>query len=403
LRQALKRNTDCHWTGRYFDKKPVKNFLQELELNSYTAVIADYDSAVIHPAATAFLINKTLTGNKIRSVKKYASIIKSLINEISFDPNLSSFDDLSDSDMSNYLELVLMGDRGNVPTTINQVETTLSDFFSFMKDQGFARHGDRFTFYKTQEAEIKIAKAKGRQNSHDPFKLSERYIPKAEFENLLKHASAKSPYFRDRNEIILRLGYEAGMRAHEITSFNNLSLMEIEASIKKAERRNLNEIEIDVIGKGNKLRSVVIEPDLRRKIEAFIRSYRSRLNGQLICSSNGEELNDQYATTIFNRAKKRLVKYADIDSADRWDSNDGWTFHALRHSFATNLAIRIENAEAKLGRSYLMDRLGHNRPQTTVIYLHFAAAILGKLKEHDSYEEEMRRKAFYYDKEEFSG
>ncbi|WP_206835410.1 pilus assembly protein [Marinobacterium iners] len=37
LRQALKRNTDCHWTGRYFDKKPVKNFLQELELNSYTS------------------------------------------------------------------------------------------------------------------------------------------------------------------------------------------------------------------------------------------------------------------------------------------------------------------------------------------------------------------------------
>jgi hypothetical protein len=38
LRQALKRNTDCHWTGRYFDKKPVKNFLQELELNSYDQV-----------------------------------------------------------------------------------------------------------------------------------------------------------------------------------------------------------------------------------------------------------------------------------------------------------------------------------------------------------------------------
>jgi multidrug efflux pump subunit AcrA (membrane-fusion protein) len=38
LRQALKRNADCHWSGRDFDKNPVKNFLQEFELNSYAYV-----------------------------------------------------------------------------------------------------------------------------------------------------------------------------------------------------------------------------------------------------------------------------------------------------------------------------------------------------------------------------
>lgn len=366
-----------------------------------TAVIADSVLSVIHPAATAYLINKSLTGSKIKSVKKYASIIKSLINEIYFDPNLSSFDDLSDADMSNYLELVLMGDRGNTAVTINQVEVTLSNFFSFMKTQGFTEYGDRFTYYKSQESEIKLAKARGRKKSHDPFNLSERYIPKAQFEILLKHATGKSAYIRDRNEIILRLGYEVGMRAFEITSFNNMSLMEVEASLKESERRNLNEIEIDVIGKGIKLRSVVIEPDLRRKIEAFIERYRLRLNGYLICSSNGEELNDQYASAIFSRAKQRIIKFADLRHADRWAANINWTFHSLRHSYATNLGIRIESGEAKLGRSYLMDRLGHNHSQTTVIYLHFAAALLGRLKECDSYENEIRKKLFIYDKQEF--
>lgn len=366
-----------------------------------TVVIADVDSAIVHAAGTAYLLNKSLRGAAINSVKKYASIIKSLINEIAFDPNLTSFDDLSDSDMSNYLELVLMKDRVNVATTVDQVETILSDFFKFLKEQGFSEKGDRFTFHKSRAAELRMAKSKGRQNSHDPYKLSERYIPEEQFKLLLRYTKGKTSYIKDRNELMLRLSYEVGLRAFEVTSFNNLSVLEVEVALKNAELRNLNEIEIDILGKGNKLRTVVIEPALRRKIENFIRNYKHRINGQLICSINGQDLNAQYASTVFRRSKKELIKYADLRDADRWDGNERWTEHALRHSYATNLAIRIESGEAKLGRSYLMDRLGHNHPQTTVTYLHFAAAMLGKLKEQDKYEEEMRKKVFRIDEEEF--
>ncbi len=367
-----------------------------------TTVIADAESARIHPGASAYLLNKTLSNASPKSVKKYASIIKSLMNEIAFDPNLSDLDDLSDTDMSNYIELVLMKDRNNKAGTVDQAETTLSNFFRFLADQGFTQKGDRFTFYKSLETQIKLAKSQGRNSSHDPFRLSERYMPERQFKLLLSYATGKSSYIKDRNEIILRLSYESGLRAFEITSFNNFSLLEIAAAIKNSDRRNLNEIELNIIGKGNKLRSIVIEPALRRKIEGFIRRYKHVLNGHLICGKNGKELNQQYASTIFRRARKKLILKAKLEDADRWEKNIGWTGHALRHSYATNLAIRIESGEEKLGRSYLMDRLGHNYPKTTVIYLHFACALLGKLRERDQYEEEMRARVFKYDHEEFA-
>lgn len=367
-----------------------------------TTVIADAETAVLHAPASSYLLSLSLARKSENTIQKYASQIKSLINEMAFDPNITSFDDITDVIMSNYLELVLMGERENTASTIDQVETTLTGFFEFLKDQGFAEKGHRFTFALSQEAELIRAKTRGRQNSHDPYKLSERYIPESQFDLFLKYVDGKTSYIKDRNEIMMRLAYETGCRCHEVTSFNNFSLVEVEAAINKSNSNNLNETYLNITGKGKKLRKICIEPALRRKIEEFIRRYKTCFNGQLICSTDNKQLNSQYASTIFERAKNKLIKGAPLKDADRWQSNTGWTYHAFRHSFATNLGLRIESGKEKLGRSFLMDRLGHRHPQTTVIYLHFAAGLLGRLRETDKYEEEMRKKLFIYDREEFS-
>jgi site-specific recombinase XerD len=367
-----------------------------------TTVIADAMTHALHGAASSYLLSLALARKSDNTIRKYASHIKSLINEMANDPDISGFDDVTDVMMSVYLESVLMDERKNTASTIIQVQQTLTGFFEYLKDQGFAQKEHRFTYALTMEAELKLAKTKGSQNSHDPFKLSERYIPQNQFDLFMKYVDGKTPYIKDRNEIMMRLAYEAGCRRHEITWFKNFSLLEIEAAIKKSERDNLNEIYLNIFGKGRKMRKICIEPQLRRKIEEFIRRYKHLLNGQLICSASGQELTNEYAARIFIRAKKKLIKEASLEDADRWESNTGWTFHALRHSYATNLGLRIESGEAKLGRSYLMDRLGHNHPQTTLIYLHFAAALLGRLREADKYESEMRAKSFVYDREEFA-
>jgi site-specific recombinase XerD len=389
--------------GQVFRQKTVQfhRGAQRIE----TTVIANRKTDSLQVAASAYLLSKSLSGAKIKTVEKYASLILSLIEEIEFDPELNSFDDLTDTDMSNYLELVLMKDRGNSGSTINQHKIVLSEFFQFLYDQGFAELGDRFTYHLSSYAELKLAKAKGRQNSHDPYRLSERFIPENQFHLLLSFDKSKNSYIKERNEIVLRLGYEAGLRAHEVTTFENLAVGEIEAAISRAKHHKRNEVELNVFGKGKnagKVRTIVIEPFLRRKIESFISRYRQNLGNHLICKKDGGELADDFATTLFRKTKYSLIKHGESPDADRWEANAMWTFHALRHSYATNLGLQIETGEKPLGRTYLMDRLGHSNPKTTLIYLHFAAKLLGNMDKVDEYEAEMRRKSFSYDQEEFA-
>lgn len=368
-------------------------------------VIAHRATDVLHPGASAFLLHKTLLGAKVRSVLKYASVIMSLIEEIEYDPEIGGFDDLTDKDMSIYLESVLINERNNSESTVIQTKGILSEFFDFLYEHGFTRLPDRFTYHLSDGAELKLSKSQARQNSHDPFRLSERYIPRQQFELLLSFDRSKSQFVRDRNEIMLRLGYEAGLRAHEITWHQNLSLAEVKAALARANAQNLNEIEIRILGKGKrggKLRTIVIEPPLRRKIVAFIENYKSLLGSHLISDKNGAELAEDYVSTIFRRGRENLIRKAAICDSDRWSSNVGWSFHATRHSYATNLALQIESGERPLGETYLMDRLGHNHPATTMIYLHFAAAMLGNLSRRDEYEKRMISVSFAYDTEEFS-
>ncbi|PTB99859.1 hypothetical protein C9993_00765 [Marinobacter sp. Z-F4-2] len=389
--------------GQSFRQKTIK--LQRSFQTIEAVVIANRETDALHCAASAYLLSKRLDGAKIKTLQKYASLVLSLMEEIEFDPELNSFDDLTDSDMSNYLELVLMKDRGNAASTINQHQTTLAGFFQFLYDQGFTTLPDRFTYHLSSQAEIKLAKAAGRQSSHDPYRLSERYIPEEQFKLLLSFDKAKDTFVKDRNEIMMRLGYEVGLRAHEVTTFENFTLAEVEAALARAKRSNRNEVEIDILGKGKKggkIRTVVIEPSLRRKIESFIKQYRRTLGNHLICARDGSELASDYATTLFRRTKKNLIKYAEGSDADRWEANSGWTFHALRHSYATNLGIQIESGTMPLGRTYLMDRLGHSDPKTTLIYLHFAAFLLGNVRKQDEYEAEIRKSSFSCDKEEFA-
>lgn len=388
--------------GTAFRKKQVHFYRGSQSVD--TVVIAHRATDVIHPGASAFLLHKTLLGAKVRSVLKYASVIMSLVEEIEYDPEIGGFDDLTDKDISIYLESVLVNERNNSESTVRQTKGILSEFFDFLYKHGFTSLQDRFTYHLSDAAELKLAKSQGRQNSHDPFRLSERYIPRPQFELLLSFDRSKSQFVKDRNEIMFRLGYEAGLRAHEITWHQNLSLAEVKAALVRAKAQNLNEIEIRILGKGKgggKLRTIVIEPPLRRKIVAFIENYKSLLGSQLISNKNGGELAEDYVSTLFRRARENLIRKGAVFDSDRWASNVGWSFHATRHSYATNLALQIESGERPLGESYLMDRLGHSHRATTMIYLHFAAAMLGNLSRRDEYERRMVSASFTYEAEEF--
>ncbi len=143
--------------------------------------------------------------------------------------------------MSAYLQKVLYEERRISGNSLNQHKQTLSNFFSLAFDMGYLKKPNRFSFRVSDSAEQAQAKSVGRIKSLDPYKLSEKYIPNGMFKLLLSFDKSKSAFVQTRNEIMFRLGFEVGLRAAEITSFENLTIAAIKKSIKVSEEKKLNE------------------------------------------------------------------------------------------------------------------------------------------------------------------
>lgn len=370
--------------GQHFKQKEITVHHGGRTLN--TVVIANRSTSQLHPASTAFLLDKRLSNVQVSSCRKYGSIVLSLIEEVCFDSQLSDFDDLTDAHMTAYLEKVLYRERNVEPGTINQHVSTLSEFFTFLYDNGWVKKPNRFTFHTDLDLAHKMDKSSGRLRSLDPYRLPERYIPKEDFDCLLSYESSKSIFVRERNEIILRLGYESGLRAAETVSFDNFKVSSIKDAITEAEKKGVHELDLAIRGKGSgagKARRIDINPTLRRKIESYIKAYSSTIGNQLITSTKGLELDSEHASVIFRRAKENIVSKAPLEIADRWSKNNRWQFHSCRHSYATNLSKLIVDKKVSLPKIYVQERLGHNDPRTTLIYIHFAALLMNDIEKAD--------------------
>jgi site-specific recombinase XerD len=377
----MNKNQQVKLMGRYYKQKEVYFNYKGREIE--TSVVAKRDTDVLHPVASAFLFHKSLNGTKLSTVKTYASRLLLFIEELDRS-QIESLDHISDSDMTAYLDKVLFEDRGNSAGTILQHITLLSDFFDYCYLQGFTSHPCHFSFTMSKKNEIALAKSQGTQNSHDPFNLPQKYIPPEQFKKFLSYETSKKPFIRDRNRLIFKLGYDAGLRAHEVVSWDNLSVSEFKLAVQKAKEKRLNEVRIQILGKGRgggKIRTVDYSPELRWLIEDFINKYRNIIGDHIICSNKGEELKESYPTTIFLRNKKNLIKQADYSIAHIWSINECWSFHALRHSFCSNLGWKIITGELKVPMLYAQEQMGHTDPSTTAIYMHFAAANLANSPE----------------------
>src|SRR5690606_38606827 len=93
------------------------------------------------------------------------------------------------------------------------------------------------------------------------------------------------------------------------------------------------------------------------------------------CSKQGNPLNKQFASTLFSNFKRNLV--INGDSTEKW-RNSNRSFHALRHSYATNFVI--DKGEDEAAKELLRIRMGHENFETTRIYITFAAIIQQKTK-----------------------
>lgn len=164
----------------------------------------------------------------------------------------------------------------------------------------------------------------------------------SEVEHLLHTSVAgRSDFQRLRDRAIMELLYATGIRRAEVASIR----------IHDVDLRNRV---IDVTGKGNKKRTVLMNKASARALEAYL-GVRPRTEDQaLFVGRHGRRLTPKHVWRIFRDIYdvSGLQKHA--------------TPHTLRHSFATHMIENDANLET------VRELLGHEHLSTTGIYLKLA-------------------------------
>ncbi|MEU7528453.1 tyrosine-type recombinase/integrase [Saccharothrix sp. NPDC042600] len=165
---------------------------------------------------------------------------------------------------------------------------------------------------------------------------------------------ARDPW-PERDVLVLALGLVAGLRSAEMRTLTLASVVG-----RPGERR------LHVAGKGNRDRSVPIEPAMDRIIEQYLESCRARFpQGRF--DRGSALLRDRHGEPIGRGGLEYLVR-----SCFRWAGlhdrvPSGANLHALRHTFATRLA------EDGASASEIMALLGHASLATSQNYIEATA------------------------------
>jgi len=158
----------------------------------------------------------------------------------------------------------------------------------------------------------------------------------------------------ERDVVVLALALCAGLRLSELLGLRMGSVLG-----RPGERR------VEVAGKGGRLRTVPIEPELDAVVERYLQSRRSRF-GRAVATS--PLLVDRRGEPLRRGGLQYLVEscYRRAGITDRVPR--GAQLHALRHTFATRLAEDGANA------SEIMRLLGHASLTTSQNYIEVTAA-----------------------------
>jgi len=157
--------------------------------------------------------------------------------------------------------------------------------------------------------------------------------------------------YNNKHKLMIKLMYSTGMRVSELI---NLRVRDFEFSKKYGWVRE---------GKGNKDRMFIIANKLNKDLQNFIKE-NSLLDYNSFLFKGNKKLH------ISKETIGKIIK----DATKKAKIKKNVHCHTLRHSFATHL---IENGYSV---AEVQSLLGHNSPETTMIYLHTASKNMIKVK-----------------------
>lgn len=348
-------------------------------LNTF-AVLEDgpLNEQSIVPAPTLYLIHLAQEGQLPNSIRSAAHDLRSFFEAAR--AHGQDWRQLTNEDMSGYLYGHLKQARSCTDKSIKRHISTLKLFYAHAWQIGMLNAPASFTYNYIPDEQKKQGDAKKKVN----FDLFSKYVEKEIFNRLLSNIKAQSPFEKERDELVLHLGYYCGLRCAEVTDPRNLQTADLRKRIALADKSDDKTLNVPIIGKGEKLRQVDIPTKAFKKIKSFLEGRRkseSVADGSLICKRNGASLFEGHATNIFKSA--RVSASANIeDVITELHAKDPHlhfvtkpnflllTFHALRHTYATNL-VDFCYKHGYDPWQYVPEQMGHEDKATTEDYVIF--------------------------------
>ena len=263
---------------------------------------------------------KGLSKNTLSSYKSdLENFSKYLILE-----KISSVNNLKRNDIRDYL--LKEKSKGKSTATIARRIVSVKNFFLYLLQEGLINE-DPSSLINSP----KIWKSLPDTLSVEEVTLLLSYNPKN-----------KKNYHLYRNKLIIEILYACGLRVSELVDLKVSSL-------------HLDELYIQVTGKGNKDRLIPINATTVKKIKNYINNSRQNYNTDsdyLFLSQHNKNLSRQRVWQIIKSYILSLGIKKNISP------------HTLRHSFATHL---LENGGSLRA---IQEMLGHANISTTEIYTH---------------------------------
>ncbi len=210
--------------------------------------------------------------------------------------------------------------------SVNRKISTLKSFYKFLMRRG-------------------VVKKNPLQKVQSP-KISKRlpaFVDETGIDKLLRQIEFPEGYEGARDKIIVELLYGTGMRRSELLHLKESDVDSYQMQIK-------------VLGKGNKERLIPIHKNLLQSVHQFIAVKKETFETQdgnfLLTDNNGKRATPAF---VYSKVKKYLSLVTTVDKRSP---------HTLRHSFATHLMNNGADINA------VKELLGHASLAATQVYTH---------------------------------
>jgi site-specific recombinase XerD len=344
------------------------------QLTTFVLMNEEYEP---HIPVTMYL-SDIARSKSLNTVQSHAYCLKTLVNVIEGQNNLDVLE-LDTEKLYSYVRQFLIEQKQLVGSSLNIQAYILNSFYDWLSSYDFI----------AEPPSIKLSSNLKNREFYDPesgkiMSLDKQYLTLNEFNQLCSYVKGEAGSFINlRDELVLMFGYYSGLRAEEAINHEFIDIKRIKDAQKKAEMTRVegSGFELDIIGKGNKPRTIFVPEVLSEKLSSFFaRYYKGKSSGPIITHADDRTkpiTDTKHASKLFDATMKALIKDGTVENYERWlRLQQTRVFHGLRHSYATNLAtiLRLNN----LNKTLIQARLGHSDKETTEMYVDFELELFGE-------------------------